>query len=267
LPFGTRMGGGLVGYISQPPETMHPDHLRDLDEVWVPTQAAQRVLAERLTVPVHYLPCVLEPDEAAGRVAGSSVFGLDKNVFWFFASVPDDDHRARQLASAAIDCIRRLVASGRSDIGLCLLAGGGSNLANEVEHLPIRVVSQPLSIDLCRAAVNECQGLLSLDPSQPLDPCWMRAAMLEMPVVARRSSIMVEGLPEEGIFEVDDVDGNPAALVDSAVAAMVAVVADRTYARKADQPPHGGNAVAAANQWRQHVGRLSHRPRGEREWT
>ncbi len=256
LPFGTRMGGGLVGYLSDSPETLHPDLLRCLDEVWVPTQAAQRLLADRLLIPVHHIPYVTAPPAVAAEPSALDGVDLDEGLFWFVASATAEDRDADRVASAAIDCVRKLVAAGRSDIGLCLLTGGRP--AKKVDHLPIRVLDQPVGLERWRSVLDACDGLLSLCPSPRFDQRLASARAQGKPIVARRLAILDDRYTSGGLFDATDIGENPAVLVAPAAAAMAAVV-DRSGEGPVGRQPLLNETQGEVDEWLRHITRLAGR--------
>ncbi|RLE35531.1 MAG: hypothetical protein DRJ61_03030 [Acidobacteria bacterium] len=254
LPFGTRVGGGLVGYLTQAPESVPTDLLECLDEVWVPTSSAQCILKDRVSIPVRHLPVVSAWYGEEGEPGALEEISLEEGVYWFAAMVSAGDYDGERVTSALIDCIRRLVASGRSDIGLCLLVRDARTLAKEVDHLPIRVISRPLSAGLCNSVVAACDGLLSINPEPRFDSCFALAAPLGWGAVVRRRPALEDFDTSKGLFDAADVAGDPAALVAPAVAAMTAVVDQGIIAR-----PQRLDLETVAGQWSRQVNLIARR--------
>jgi hypothetical protein len=181
LPLGSRFGGRFIGYVADA-SASHPQNCIDLvGEVWTPTEEIARIVSQRYPVPVRVVPPAVRPPVESER---ELVIDLDAERFWFLAVDGGRGVEDSRAASAAIECVRRLVRSGDSGVGLCLFVGPEkSGLALELSHLPVRVVVRPLDTESLNTLITACDGYLDLYRAPRIDPGSVRATMLGEPVV------------------------------------------------------------------------------------
>ncbi len=181
MPLGSRAGGRVIGYVNDASVSLSREQTALVDELWAPTEELARAVSEISFVPVRVVPPAVDPPPEFDRDHAPD---LNPERFWFLAvdgGRGDEDDRA---VSAAIECMRRLVRDGASRAGLCLAVGPEKReLEQQLAHLPIHVIAEPLRVDALDGLLSACGGYLDLHPAQRIDPVLVKAMMRGMPVV------------------------------------------------------------------------------------
>jgi len=203
LPSGSRWGGKIVGFCTEPVEMIAPPDMAAVDEVWVPTHREAHRMVRVAPVPVRP---VLPPP--ANGSSGGDCFNvdLDRRRFWFL--VIDHGRGAEDEASISttIECVRRLDRESGRLIGVCVMADPArAGLARELQHLPVEVVCRPQSIELQRSALESCDAYLDLRLMPQLEPVMVEAVLLGVPTISTEW---------HGIEEVVDGESTPTDHVD-----------------------------------------------------
>jgi hypothetical protein len=266
LPLSNWLGTKVIGYCSEIKDTLASKDAKWVDEVWTPTENMTRLMADQLPVPVRTVPpTLIEPTESDTQPQK-----LDPNRFWFLTvdGGPGEEHE--QAVSAAIECFRRLARNGNSQVGLCLAVEPRKRtFERQLKHLPIHVVTEPMTSRHLDRLLTACDGLLDLHPNPRVDRIHAKAAMHGMPVVAAwaEQGLVVHGVSNDGAARPSEPE-DKGGFIDLAVAAMCAAAETRELAReRIDQPGKEMREASEAGQktvlWAQEVRRLLHEPAAE----
>ena len=265
LPLGNWLGTKVIGYCTEIRDTLAAEDAKWVDEVWTPSDDLAVKMAGLLPVPTRVVPPVL----LLPRGTDEQPSILDQERFWFLTIDGGPGEENQRAASEAIECIRRLDRAGNSRIGLCLAVGRHrSSLKRQLEHLPIRVVAEPLNNELIERLLSACDGVLDMRAGIRIDPVLARAARRGKPIVAvRRERDRIDRASFVGEEEPLGRDGRDGA-IGLAIAAMCDVAGGRDLGLERTEEPGDGQVEFRAEDpssplWATEVRRLLNDARTE----
>lgn len=183
LPPECRIGGTVIGYCTEASDAVkHADGL-GFAEVW----ASDAEIAERLDRVINVPVRAIGPDLGWCQrdLQGETDVEREDGRFWFlsvFRGPGDGNNRA---ISSAIECVRGLWRDGVNGIGLQVIVGPDNRiLERELRHLPIRVISEPMTPSSLDGLIKRCDAFLDLSVRRIIDPALLLAAKRNLPVLA-----------------------------------------------------------------------------------
>jgi hypothetical protein len=260
LPLGGRLGSHIIGYHSASAATMPEGCAGRVDEVWTPTESLAIRLRESSALPVHVVaPRVDLP--ADNQEDLESI--LDPARFWLLAVDHGPGLEDRRSVSAAIECVRHLARDGESRVGLCLAVGPEYHyLRQQLRHLPVRVVAEPLQEKVLDRLLVACDGYLDLCETERIDPILLKARMRAMPVVAAWRDHEREARHPTNMNGADSApSAEQKGSIEWAIAAVRKMIIERddalqTAAEMVEATGRAYEGSTAAVEWRKALDRL-----------
>jgi len=181
LPRECRIGGTIIGFCAEASETVQQADDLGFAEVWVP----DAVIAKRLDGMLKVSVRAIGPDLDVQRQNHERQVDGEENNFWFLAVFRGPGDGNNRAFSSAIECVRGLWRDGFNGMGLKVVVGPENRkLEQYLRHLPIRVVSEPLSPSALDGLVATCDAYLDLSFNRVVDPALILAVKRGLPVVA-----------------------------------------------------------------------------------
>lgn len=191
LPLTTRIGGHVVGFVTETPGALSAAALAVVDELWTPSEEAASELRQRTDQVVRVVPVRL-PQWMATRDSGAA--RSEDGKLWLGIVGDASGSVQSRGVSALLEGLRRLKPNDQNRIGVRLVAGaGGGDLVSELVHLPVEVVPMPGRPEVLLETLGRCDGWLNLEPVSRLAPVHLVAAAMGIPVI---------GLPPGGATDV-----------------------------------------------------------------
>ena len=182
-----------------------------VDEVWAPTRFIERMLAQRTSTPVRYMPLLLtfDPPPPAERAA----FGLDSEAFVFFFSFDCFSFVDRKNPMAVVRAFRQAfrgtapVAKARLVIKALNSDKLGYQLPAWLEALrrdpDVLLIERTLSRHETLQLIGCCDAVVSLHRSEGLGLLISEAMHLGKPVIATDYSATTELVTHQTGWPVD----------------------------------------------------------------
>jgi len=181
LPLATRVGGRVVGFVTEAVGSLSPTALAVVDELWTPSEEAASELHERTGQRVRVVPLRM-PWWTAMRDPGVS--RPEDGKLWLGIAGDASGSGQNRDVSALLEGLRRLKPKDQKRIGVRLVAGAGNgNLVSELDHLPVEVVPMPGRPEVLLETLGWCDGWVNLEPTSRLAPVHLVAAAMGKPVI------------------------------------------------------------------------------------